>query len=326
MTHSSVISRPASSTSKPGRGSHDVRRWALLCDLAELGSVAAVAEDRGVSSSAVSQQLHSLEDEVGRVLLRREGRRLSLTPSGNVLVEHARRALSAIDAAWSSVTPESVSLSGTVTVSGSSALPVLAVPTMRRLREKYPEVTVNVVQSTGSESIQALRRRDTDLAITSDLSTHSRLPRTGVVTDRLMYDPLVVVAPHTLHDDIRHHGLAAAADYSWVTGVSGSQLHLAVVEASTRAGFVPRIRQRVIGGMAMCELASISDSITAVPRLSVPEQHLHLVVAGVDLGGRDVMIAHRHDTPDPALRTLIRELKLVCSELTARRRENDRTI
>ncbi|OZC55473.1 hypothetical protein CH267_12905 [Rhodococcus sp. 06-621-2] len=305
------------STSKQRRGGHDVRRWALLCDLADMGSVSAVAEDRGVSSSAVSQQLHSLEDEVGRVLLRRDGRRLSLTPSGNVLVEHARKALSAIDAAWSSVMPESVSLSGTVTVSGSSALPVLAVPTMRRLQNKHPEITVHVVQTTGADSLHALRRRDIDLAITSDLPNHSKLPFSGVATERVMYDPLVILAPTALHERLRVDGLIAAADHSWVTGASGSQLHLAVVNSCATAGFVPRIQQRVVGGMTMCELASTSNSITVVPRLSVPKQHEHLLVRGIDLGGRDILIAQRHSTADPALQALVRELKVVCAELTA---------
>ncbi|MDV7191270.1 helix-turn-helix domain-containing protein [Mycolicibacterium fortuitum] len=48
----------------------------LLADLADLGSVTAVAEHRNITSSAVSQQLRVLEDETGAALFRRDGRTL----------------------------------------------------------------------------------------------------------------------------------------------------------------------------------------------------------------------------------------------------------
>jgi len=65
----------------------DLRRMMLLCDLADLGTVTAVADRRSITSSAVSQQLRVLEKETGAILFRRDGRTLSLTRSGNVLVE-----------------------------------------------------------------------------------------------------------------------------------------------------------------------------------------------------------------------------------------------
>ncbi len=54
----------------------DLRRMMLLSDLADLGSVTAVAERRSITSSAVSQQLRVLEEEAGAVLFRRDGRTL----------------------------------------------------------------------------------------------------------------------------------------------------------------------------------------------------------------------------------------------------------
>lgn len=81
----------------------DLRRMMLLADLADLGSVTAVAEHRSITSSAVSQQLRVLEEEVGAVLFRRDGRTLGLTRSGQVLAEHVRRVLAAVDEAMSAV-------------------------------------------------------------------------------------------------------------------------------------------------------------------------------------------------------------------------------
>ncbi len=74
----------------------DLRRMMLLADLADLGTVTAVAERRNITSSAVSQQLRVLEDEAGAILFRKDGRTLGLTRSGKVLVEHVRRVLGAL--------------------------------------------------------------------------------------------------------------------------------------------------------------------------------------------------------------------------------------
>ncbi|WP_206779357.1 LysR family transcriptional regulator, partial [Frankia sp. EI5c] len=62
----------------------DLRRMMLLRDLADFGTVTAVAERRNITSSAVSQQLRVLEQETGAILFRRDGRTLGLTRSGRV--------------------------------------------------------------------------------------------------------------------------------------------------------------------------------------------------------------------------------------------------
>jgi len=73
-------------------------------DLAQLRGFVAVAEAGGVTraarllnrtQSAVSVQLHRLEAAVGRKLFRREGRSLSITPEGELLLQHARGLLRA---------------------------------------------------------------------------------------------------------------------------------------------------------------------------------------------------------------------------------------
>lgn len=56
------------------------------------GSVAAAAEELGVSSGAVSQQLRKIERELGARLLEREGRSLTLTSWGRIYYEQVRTA------------------------------------------------------------------------------------------------------------------------------------------------------------------------------------------------------------------------------------------
>lgn len=67
----------------------DVHRLDLLRELAERGSVTAVAEATGRTPSAVSQQLKVLEREAGMPLTERSGRGLVLTSAGHALARSA---------------------------------------------------------------------------------------------------------------------------------------------------------------------------------------------------------------------------------------------
>ena len=71
----------------------------VLVELAERGTLRAVAAATGYGTSAVSQQLAGLERAAGARLVEPDGRRLRLTPAGKSLLPHARRILVAIDEA-----------------------------------------------------------------------------------------------------------------------------------------------------------------------------------------------------------------------------------
>src|SRR6185437_16644881 len=90
----------------------DVRRLRLLRDLAQLGTIAAVAKSHMYTPSAVSQQLAALEREAGVALLTRTGRRVALTPAGAVLVRHAEAVLAALEEADAALAAARADLAG----------------------------------------------------------------------------------------------------------------------------------------------------------------------------------------------------------------------
>lgn len=61
------------------------------------GSLSAAARELGVSTAAVSKHLTQMEARLGLALVNRTTRRMSLTPEGEVYLEHARKILSDID-------------------------------------------------------------------------------------------------------------------------------------------------------------------------------------------------------------------------------------
>jgi DNA-binding transcriptional LysR family regulator len=64
--------------------------------LASCGSLSGAARELGISTAAVSQRLSQMETRLGMPLVNRTTRRMSLTPDGETLFEHARRILGEI--------------------------------------------------------------------------------------------------------------------------------------------------------------------------------------------------------------------------------------
>ena len=63
----------------------DFKRLRILRELADRGTVGATAEAMHVTPSAVSQQLKTLQDELGVVLVEKSGRGVRLTEAGQAM-------------------------------------------------------------------------------------------------------------------------------------------------------------------------------------------------------------------------------------------------
>lgn len=293
----------------------ELRRMMLLCDLADLGSVTAVAERRSITSSAVSQQLRVLEEEAGAILFRREGRTLGLTRSGQVLVDHVRVVLNAVDEAMSAVAATRDRTSGQVAVAAfNMGIPTLAAPLMQRLGATEPELRISVQQVTSSDALRLLRQGEIDVAITCNYDFLGDESIGGLTSEPLLFEPLVLLAPKQLHLRIKNGGLAVLADGQWVTGPQNSGLGAAVMRAGENAGFTPQVKHRLIGAQNICDLAATEIASAIVPRLSVPERLEALIVPGMELGGRTISAVVRAGRQsDPNIALILRTLRVIAA-------------
>src|SRR5215472_15707716 len=90
----------------------DVRKLHLLRELARRETIAAVAGALCYTPSAVSQQLAALEREAGVPLLRRAGRRVTLTPAGAALAERTEAILALLEQATAALAEGRSGLAG----------------------------------------------------------------------------------------------------------------------------------------------------------------------------------------------------------------------
>lgn len=129
----------------------------------ETGSFSAVAADLNTTQPTVSRQVAALEAHLGARLLTRTTRRLVLTEDGQVLYEHAQRAIEAADEAQDAVGLRKRKPTGLLRL----ATPVVfgrlhVLPRLPAFLMRYPDVGIDLVMN---DSITDLVEEGIDLAV-----------------------------------------------------------------------------------------------------------------------------------------------------------------
>lgn len=148
--------------------SMETRRLRLLMELSRLGSMRAVAETVGTTTSTVSQQLTVLAREMGATLIEPDGRRVRLTPAGRRLAEHASVILAAVESARLDLAPDAEP-NGTLRVAGfATAIRAHLLPLVTDLAVSHPRLHIFVREHEPAEALQLLAADEADLALTYD--------------------------------------------------------------------------------------------------------------------------------------------------------------
>jgi DNA-binding transcriptional LysR family regulator len=146
----------------------DIRRLDLLLQLSRMGSMRAVADELGITTSTVSQQIAALAREVGTALIEPHGRRVRLTPAGRRLAEHAVTILAAVEAARLDLDPDAEP-AGTLRVAGfATAVRRSLLPIAADLAGSHPKVRLRIHEHEPAEALALLAADDVDLALTYD--------------------------------------------------------------------------------------------------------------------------------------------------------------
>lgn len=143
--------------------------------IVDSGSVTAAARQVSRSQSAVSMQLRKLEDSVGRPLLARGSRQMSLTPAGLELLAHARKILETHTDAVLAM--HGAGVSGRVSFGvPDDYVTTHLVPVLRTFSARFSAVEVTLVCEPSTSLLAMLRRGEIDLALmTRDTSYRGEL-------------------------------------------------------------------------------------------------------------------------------------------------------
>ncbi|TAL73083.1 MAG: LysR family transcriptional regulator [Rhodanobacter sp.] len=110
---------------------------------ARLGSMSLAARELFVTHGAVSRQIRTLEESLGRALFERQGRGVALTKAGQQLQEQCHGAFTQLREAWHQLCEEQAAPAFVLGCSGS-VLARWVIPRLERLRHELPQLTVHL--------------------------------------------------------------------------------------------------------------------------------------------------------------------------------------
>lgn len=165
----------------------------VFCDLTETESFTKAAQINGVTQSAVSQQISSLERQFKSLLIERSKKKFRLTREGQVLYDYSKQVIATYDALHSKLQEIKDIISGTIRLAtiysiGLHDLP----PYVKRFLKSYPTVNIHVEYRRSNQVYEDVLGNVVDLGLVA-------YPTKDVKIEiiPLKKDPLVLVChPH----------------------------------------------------------------------------------------------------------------------------------
>jgi DNA-binding transcriptional LysR family regulator len=283
----------------------ELRQLRYFVAVAEEGSLTRAAGRLHLAQQSLSEQIRTLETQLGVTLFVRSSRGAELTDAGALLLREARPLLAQADRVVEAVRGDGGSLRvGFLSSVANYVLP----PVVRAFRERHPGVTLHTEDVPIAALVAGLRDGTLDAGL-------SRPPRVDdLATEVVLREPVAAVLPegHRLAGRAELT-LADLADEPWVLTPRSSwpPWHRRFDEDFARAGFRPRVVQRGTTPQGLLALVAAGVGVT---RLMLSSRSLRDGgVVFVPLAGDEayVVLVWREDAPNPilpALRDVVHEV------------------
>jgi DNA-binding transcriptional LysR family regulator len=144
----------------------DIRQLEMFLAVAEESSFTRAGERLHVSQSAISRQIGLLEKELGGPLFHRDGRRVSPTHSGEILVQTAYNLFREMQRVVEQLSDVHELRRGRLRLAGGMSVCMYVLPRLlKRYRSLHPDVDVRVTSGSSEVILRKLRSHEMDLAL-----------------------------------------------------------------------------------------------------------------------------------------------------------------
>jgi LysR family transcriptional regulator, transcription activator of glutamate synthase operon len=285
----------------------NLRQLRYLVALADERHFTRAAAREHVAQPALSQQIRSLEAELGTALVERTTRKVAMTQAGELLVARARRALAELDAARAELQALAGVQAGRLSVGALHTMgPVDLSLLLATFHERYPAVELTVREQSSEELAEMLRDDEVDLAF---LSVTERIQSRGLALRPLVSEELVVVLP--VDHALAHSSQLRLRDLgreSFISFREGARLRELLVSSAARAGFVPRIALESNESRRIRSLVSRGLGVAVLPRSDAAGPGSDVAVCDLVEPSlvRDITLASRAERrPSPAAEAFV---------------------
>ncbi len=149
--------------------SFDIRMLRSLLSVAETGSITETARRLGRTQPAITLQLQRLEELSGRILFRQEGRRMVLTPDGDIVVFYARSILRMHDELLTRLS--SPEIEGHVTLGTPDLYAAFVLPSILNLfKRSFPRIQVELRCALSTPLVGMVHRSEVDIALVTRMN------------------------------------------------------------------------------------------------------------------------------------------------------------
>jgi DNA-binding transcriptional LysR family regulator len=283
-----------------------LRQFEYALAVAEEGSVTAAAERLHVAQPSMSQQIRSLERELGVQLFARTPSGLVPTVAGRAFLREAEVAVSAARRARATARAGADDLVGELVVAAQMGFGTRQLPgALSALRRRFPRVEVTVFEEPSSAELDRLCRRGV-----LDLALMAKCERSPADAHHLGDEEFVVVlgTGHRLLAADRVE-LRELEGEPWVRFDRDSALDGVLLNVLRDNELPPTTAARVSQTATAVRWAAHGLGVTLVPASAVPHGYEHLVRPVFPVVSQPVIAVVRHHAgpAETALLELLRQ-------------------
>ena len=143
----------------------ELRQLKYFVKTAETLNFSEAARALFVTQSTLSQQVRSLEQELGVELFQRDSHSVALTESGEHLLPVAKRTLQDAELCFTQISDLRQMLSGVLNIGISYTFAPVLKEAVMEFTKQYPGVRLNVICRTMGELLDLLKRREVDFVL-----------------------------------------------------------------------------------------------------------------------------------------------------------------
>ncbi len=298
----------------------DIRQLRTFSCVAELGSLSKASDTLRVAQPALSRQIKLLEHELRADLFTRNGRGMVLTDAGRLLLARTAGIVRQLDQVRDEIQSAGGPPSGRVVLGLVPTVScVISARLARRTVDKYPGISLCIVESYSGHLMEWLHRGEMDLALIYGPSSDMHL-----TVQSLGRDPIVAVGP-------RGSGLAQKkqVDIGWllkqrlVLPSHSHGLRALIEQAAAKKKLKLDVKLEADSFRVLTSLVEEGLGYTLLPpssvRNEVADGRLEAAAIAKPAPMRELTLASPIDHPGSTAITLVSEL--LRDELTACREE-----
>lgn len=230
--------------------------------IVDAGGFTRAAEQLGLTQPAVTKQLRALESDLNTRLLIRKGRRLSLSPSGEVLYHYAKRIHVLIEQAYEAVQEIGNPGQGEVHIGAVSTVAVFTLPdVLSRFTRKFPGIRVHVRIGEIQEALDGVIRGDLAVALVTVPIINPQVDSIPLFSDPVR----LVVAPSRLGTFQRPLALADLSNLDFISYQNPSRFRSFVDGVLEQHGVIPRVLMEFNSHEVVKSMVKVGLGVALVP-------------------------------------------------------------